>query len=126
MKVAKEEIIGLVASLAAFVEEDEDAEMAAYRAMSQQVVDALVEIPGLSVALEHDKNNYLIPCAVIRFADDWRGPGRDAIARAMEQGSPQVYLHQLGGPEELAVDPLNLTEPEVEIVIRRLREELTK
>ena len=123
MKVAKEEIIGLVASLAAFVEEDEDAEMAAYRAMSQQVVDALVEIPGLSVTLEHDKNNYLIPCAVIRFADDWRGPGRDAIARAMEQGSPQVYLHQLGGPEELAVDPLNLTEPEVEIVIRRLREE---
>ena len=126
MKVAKEEIIGLVASLAAFVEEDEDAEMAAYRAMSQQVVDALVEIPGLSVTLEHDKNNYLIPCAVIRFADDWRGPGRDAIARAMEQGSPQVYLHQLGGPEELAVDPLNLTEPEVEVVIRRLREELTK
>ena len=126
MKVAKEEIIGLVASLAAFVEEDEDAEMAAYRAMSQQVVDALVETPGLSVTLEHDKSNYLIPCAVIRFADDWRGPGRDAIARAMEQGSPQVYLHQLGGPEELAVDPLNLTEPEVEIVIRRLREELTK
>ncbi len=126
MKVAKEEIIGLVASLAAFVEEDEEAEMAAYRAMSQQVVDALVEIPGLSVTLEHDKSNYLIPCAVIRFADDWRGPGRDAIARAMEQGSPQVYLHQLGGPEELAVDPLNLTEPEVEIVIRRLREELTK
>ena len=126
MKVAKEEVIGLVASLAAFVEEDEEAEMAAYRAMVQQVVDALVEIPGLSVTLEHDRNSYLIPHAVIKFTDDWRGPSRDEIAAAMEQGNPQVYLHQLGGPEQLAVDPLNLTEPEIEVVIRRLREELTK
>ncbi len=124
MKVAKEEVIGLVASLAAFVEEDEAAEMAAYRALVQQVVDALVEIPGLQVTLEHDKINYLIPHAVIRFSDEWRGPTRDSIARSMEQGNPQVYLHQLGGPQELAVDPLNLTESETEIVIRRLREEL--
>ena len=126
MKVAKEEVIGLVASLAAFVEEDEAAEMAAYRAMVQKVVDALVEIPGLRVTLEHDGINYLIPHAVIRFTGEWRGPSRDSIAAAMEQGSPQVYLHQLGGPQELAVDPLNLTEEETEIVIRRLREELIK
>ena len=125
MKVAKEEVIGLVASLAAFVEEDEEAETAAYRGLVQQVVDALVEIPGLEVTLEHDRYNYLIPCAVIRFTDDWRGPSRDAVANAMQQGQPGIYLHQLGGPNELAVDPLNLTEEEVETVIRRLREELT-
>ena len=125
MKVAKEEIIGLVASLAAFVEEDEEAETSLYRGMVQRVVDALVEIPGLDVTLEHDRINYLIPCAVIRFTGDWRGPSRDAVATAMEQGNPQVYLHQLGGPDELAVDPLNLTEEETEVVIRRLREELT-
>ncbi len=125
MKVAKEEIIGLVASLAAFVEEDETAEMAAYRALAQRTVDALVEIPGLRVTLEHDGVNYLIPHGVIRFTDDWRGPSRDAIAAAMEQGNPQIYLHQLGGPQELAVDPLNLTETETEVVIRRLREQLT-
>ena len=126
MKVAKEEVIGLVASLAAFVEEDEEAEMAAYRALVQPVVDALVEIPGLKVTLEHDNRSFLIPCAVIRFTDEWRGPSRDEIAAAMERGNPQVYLHQLGGLDQLAVDPLNLTEPEVEIVIRRLREELTR
>ncbi len=126
MKVAKEEVIGLVASLAAFVEEDEAAEMAAYRQLAQRAVDALVEIPGLRVTLEHDGINYLIPHAVIRFTDEWRGPSRDAIAAAMERGNPQVYLHQLGGPQELGVDPLNLTEEETEIVIRRLREELTR
>ena len=92
----------------------------------QPVVDALVEIPGLRVTLEHDSSNYLLPCAVIHFTDDWRGPSRDSVARAMETGDPQVYLHQLGGPQELAVDPLNLTQPEAEVVIRRLREELTR
>jgi L-seryl-tRNA(Ser) seleniumtransferase len=126
MKVAKEEVIGLVSSLAAFVDEDEAAEMAVYRGFMQQVVDALVEIPGLRITLEHDSTNYLIPHAVIRFGDEWRGPARDTVAAAMESGSPQIYLHQLGGPQELAVDPLNLTEAEVEIVIRRLREELTR
>ena len=126
MKVAKEEVIGLVASLSAFVEEDEEAETAVYRGMMQQVVDALVETPGLEVTLAHDRYNYLIPCAVLRFTDDWRGPSRDAIASAMQQGQPEIHLHQLGGPHELAVDPLNLTEEEVEIVIRRLREELTR
>ena len=126
MKVAKEEVIGLVASLAAFVEEDEEAEMAAYRGMTQQVVDALFEIPGLEVTLEHDRHNYLLPCAVIHFTDDWRGPSRNDIAAAMQQGQPGIYLHELGGPYQLAVDPLNLTEGEVEIVIRRLREELTR
>ncbi len=126
MKVAKEEVIGLVASLAAFVEEDEAAEMAAYRAMAQKAVDALVELPGLRVTLEQDGTNYLIPHAVIRFTDEWRGPSRDSIAAAMEHGSPQIHLHQLGGPLELAVDPLNLTEEETEVVIRRLGEELTR
>ena len=126
MKVAKEEIVGLVASLAAFVEEDEAAEMAAYLEMAQRAIDALVELPGLRVTLEHDGINYLIPHAVIRFTGEWRGPTRDAIAAAMEQGSPQIHLHQLGGPQELAVDPLNLTEEETGVVIRRLREELTK
>ena len=126
MKVAKEEVIGLVASLAAFVEEDEEAETAAYRGMMQQVVDALVEIPGLDVSLEHDRLNYLIPCAVIRFTDDWRGPARNAVAAALERGNPRIHLHQLGGPQELAVDPLNLTGEETEVVIRRLREELIR
>ena len=126
MKVAKEEVIGLVASLAAFVEEDEAAEMASYRNLAQKAVDALVEIPGLRVTLEYDGINYLIPHAVIRFTEEWRGPSRDAIAAAMERGSPEIHLHQLGGPHELAVDPLNLTEEETEVVIRRLREELTR
>ena len=126
MKVAKEEVVGLVTALTMFLEEDEEAEMRAYRVQAQQVVDALSEVPGLKITLEHDDHDYLIPHALLRFGPDWRGPSRDEIARAMEEGEPAIYLHQLGQPDELAVDPLNLTDEETSTVIRRLREELSR
>ncbi|MCI0441140.1 MAG: aminotransferase class V-fold PLP-dependent enzyme, partial [Chloroflexi bacterium] len=124
MKVAKEEIIGLLHALEIFVNEDEEAEMRRYREMCQQVVDALIEVPGLKLSIEHDEWDYLIPHAVMRILD---GPDRrDEINNAMVKGDPPIYLHGLNHPDEIAVDPFNLDERELEIVIRRLREELTR
>jgi hypothetical protein len=76
MKVAKEEIVGLVTALGMFVEEDEAAEMANYQALAQRVVDALVETPGLQVSLHHDGVDYLIPTAVLKFGEAWPGRAR--------------------------------------------------
>ena len=126
MKVAKEEIVGLITALELFVGEDEEKEMRDYAAKAQRVVDALSEVPGLGVSFEHDEWNYLIPTAVLRFGRDWKGPSRDQVARALEVGDPPIYLHQFGEPDELAVDPLNLEDDEVQILVQRLREELLK
>lgn len=124
MKVAKEEIVGLLRAIQIFMNENEDAEMARYRRMAQQVVDALAEAPGLRVTLEHDEHNYLIPHAVMRFTKEWRGPSRNEVYQAMIDGDPPVYLHDIFDPDELAVDPFNLDDEELGIVIRRLVEEL--
>lgn len=124
MKVAKEEIVGLLRAIQLFMNEDEAAEMARYRRMAQQVVDALAEAPGLRVTLEHDEHNYLIPHAVMRFTNEWRGPSRNAVYQAMIDGDPPVYLHDIFDPDELAVDPFNLDDEELGIVIRRLGDEL--
>ena len=124
MKVAKEEIVGLLRAIQLFMNEDEAAEMARYRRMAQQVVDALTEAPGLRVTLEHDEHNYLIPHAVMRFTNEWRGPSRNEVYQAMIDGDPPVYLHDIFDPDELAVDPFNLDDEELGIVIRRLGEEL--
>jgi L-seryl-tRNA(Ser) seleniumtransferase len=124
MKVAKEEIVGLVKALEIFVGEDEGEEMHRYAKMAERVQDALVEAPGLDVTVEHDDFDYLIPHAVLRFTKDWRGPSRDQVARSLEAGDPPIYLHQIGEPDELAVDPMNLTDEELETVVRRLGEEL--
>ena len=126
MKVAKEEILGLTTALAMFVDEDEDAEMAYYHTLARRVVDSLSDaVPGLNIGLEHDGIDYLIPTAVLRLGGDWPGPAANRVAAGLQQGDPPIYLQQLGPPDELMVDPLNLTEAETEIVIRRLREVLT-
>lgn len=126
LKVSKEEIVGLVRALAIFVDEDEDAENARFRELSQRVVDALIEIPGLDVEVRHDKRDWLIPTAVFRFTDSWAGPARDDVLRRMREGEPKIFLHWLGGPDVLAVDPLNVDDDEMEVVIARLREELLR
>ena len=124
MKVAKEEIIGLLTALQIYVNEDEEGETNRYRQMCQAVVDALIEIPGLRVTLEHDEYNYLIPTTLIRFTKDWKGLSRDHVLAAMAKGDPPIFLHSLGNPDELAMDPFNVSDKELEIVIRRLRQEL--
>ena len=126
MKVAKEEIIGLVTALRVFDQEDEAAETARYLKMAQQVVDALIEVPGLRVSVQHDPINYFVPTALIEFTPAWNGPSRDDVLRAMAAGDPAIHLHQLGDPDELGVDPINLDEEELETVIARLREELLR
>ena len=126
MKVAKEEIVGLVTALELFVDEDEDEEMRRYSEMAQRLVDALAEVPGLDAAVEHDDFDYPTPHAVIRFGKKWRGPSRGRVASALEEGDPPIHLHQRGSPDELAVDPFNLLDEELETVIRRLGEELLR
>ena len=124
MKVAKEEIIGLLAAFPIFMNEDEEAENKRYREMCQKVVDALVEVPGLAVTLEHDEYDYLVPTALMRFKRDWNGLTRDQVFETMARGDPPVFLHSYGPPDELAVVPNSLSAEELEVVIRRLREVL--
>ena len=124
MKVAKEEIMGLITALQIFVAEDEEAENERYWEMSRSVVDALIEVPGLEVTVEHDQYGYLIPIAVMTFTSEWDGPSRDEVLDRMARGDPPVFLHSLGNPDELAVDPTNLEVRELDTVIHRLREEL--
>ena len=126
MKVTKEEIVGLVTALELFVEEDEDEEMRQYRVLVQPLVDALVEIPGLDVSLAHDDYDYTIPSGVIKFGRDWRGPSREEVASKLMAGDPAIFFGNLSDPDEITVDPTNLTEDEVAILTRRLREELLK
>ncbi len=124
MKVAKEEIVGIVEALHIFANEDEEAENRMLAEMCGQAVDALIEIPGLDVSVKHDEWDYLTPIAILRFTRDWRGPSRDSVRDALASGDPPIYVHDIHNPDELGVDPFNLDERELEIVINRLRETL--
>ena len=124
MKVAKEEVMGLLAALQIFVEEDEEEETERYRVMMQRVVDALIEVPGLHVQMEHDGYDYTVPSARINFTEEWTGPSPREVFDEMASGPEPIYLSDLGDPDDLTVVPTNLDDAEVERVIIKLREVL--
>jgi L-seryl-tRNA(Ser) seleniumtransferase len=129
-KTSKEEITGLVTALELFLAEDEAAQMKGYIDVCATVVDALGEIPGLRIVVEHDPVNRVIPHAVVYFTPDWTGPSGGAVQRALAQGEPHIYVqqgpHQGGYVDEIAIDPINLQPGDEKILATRLREELTR
>jgi len=129
-KTSKEEIAGLVVALELFLAEDESAEMKRYHDVCATVAEALADIPGLRVVVEHDAVNRVIPHAVVYFTPDWAGPSGRTVQVALARGEPHVYVqqgpHQGGYFDEIAVDPINLQPGDEVIVATRLREELTR
>jgi L-seryl-tRNA(Ser) seleniumtransferase len=122
MKVAKEEIVGLIHALQMFVEEDEEAENRRYHQMCRRAADALAEVPGIEVSVVQDSYDFLIPHALIHFTGEEAAARHDQVYNDLIGGDPSIYLHNLGNPDDLAVDPINLDDDELEIVIRRVRE----
>ena len=129
-KTSKEEITGLVTALEVFLAEDEEAEMKRYIDVCTTMVEALGDIPGLRIVVEHDPVNRVIPHAVVYFSPGWSGPSGAAVQRALAQGEPHIYVQQ--GPnqggyvDEIAIDPINLQPGDEKVLVTRLREELTR
>jgi len=73
-----------------------------------------------------DSYDYLIPTALITFDPNRNGLSRDEVWKQMVAGDPPIYLSNLGTPDELAVDPFNIADSELEMVIGRLRELLVQ
>ena len=126
MKVAKEEIIGLTTALEIFVSEDEKIQFDRFRKMSQMVVDLLHDIPGIKVTVEEDEFDYLNPMAIIKFQPDWKGPYRDELQDILIERHPRIYIRALAGPEETGIDPFNVDDHEMEIILKRLKEVFSK
>jgi len=129
-KTSKEEVAGLVTALELFMAEDEKAEMKRYVDVCTTIVDALADIPGLRVVVEHDPVNRVIPHAVVYFTPDWVGPSGHAVQVALAKGDPHIYVqqgaHQGGYADEIAIDAINLQPGDDAIIAARLREELTR
>ncbi len=124
-KVSKEEIAGLLAAVEVFLAEDEAAETARYRAAMAELAEGLRGIPGIAVTVEHDLDDHPYPQAEIAFTREWRGPGAPEVQRRLMAGRPRVYVSTLNPAGTITIDPMNLQPGQLEIVIARLREELT-
>ena len=86
MKVAREEIVGLMTALELYTRRDHDADMRRWDGECRTIVDAVVEIPGVVATVEQDGWLRPVPEVSIAFTSERRG--RSA---AGDSGCPRYW-----------------------------------
>ncbi|GAA3882920.1 DgaE family pyridoxal phosphate-dependent ammonia lyase [Leifsonia kafniensis] len=128
MKVGKEQVMGLIAALTAFIGSDADAaaEGQAQRARMQAIATRLSLHPGIDAIVEQDDAGREIYRAVFTVRAE-SGTTAPLIARALAASRPPMYLRDnKAAAGQLALDPRPLTTKEESILLDRLDEILTE
>ena len=128
MKVAKEEIIGLVRALELFVEADHESEWVDWRAKSTTIADAADALDGVK-GWVHEGPIYegpTAPTATIELAESWEGPTVEQVEERLRTGEPSIHIGVLPDQQRLWVAPVAFQGDEADVVARRMVEELTK
>jgi len=119
MKVGKEEILGLVTAVDAFLSRTDEQDRATWQQQAEQVAGATRGLPGVEACVlgegEQPSPDFA-PRAHIEFADGGRAA---VVAQAMRDGDPSVVVSLRGS--RIVVDPMTLMPGEEEAVATRLR-----
>jgi len=123
-KVTKEDIVGLVAALELFIEEDWTIEWNKHVEEAQLIVGALDGLEGVSAVIDEDHSVWTTPTILVSLDKTKTGLTPDEIVERLRTGNPPILTRAFQG--KVLVDPHNLRGDEAEIVARRLREECSK
>lgn len=121
-KVSKEAIVGLVAALELFLQEDHDAEWARHLDEARGILAAVTGLPGVRPRLEENRTVWTAPTLLLAIDAARTGRTPDDVMHALRRGEPPVMVRVHRG--ELLVDPHCLRGDEAAVVARRLREVL--
>ena len=135
MKVAKEEIIGLVAAVDWFLKQDDAAMEAEYRRRADVIAKQLASIPTVQTQVFIPEVANHVPHLLITYDQNRvKISGKD-VKHKMKQGTPSIELNPStggapasaglpGGPDTVVVGVWMLQPGEEKLVGRRLQEEL--
>lgn len=135
MKVAKEEIIGLVAAVDWFLKQDDVAMEAEYRRRANVVAKSLSVIPSLQTQVFIPAVANHVPHLLISYDQSHVKITGAEVMQAMRAGSPRIELNPStggapasaglpGGPNTIVVGVWMLQPGEEVVVAKRLREVL--
>ena len=125
LKVGKEELVGLIRALQAFVEEDQDALVAEWTDRAERVASALTEVSGLSTRITGDEKVSVAPEVIVTVDPDAAGISATRLARALREERPRVFVGADGIDEgQVTVNPMCLTDEEADYVVERVRSQV--
>ncbi|MUV56963.1 aminotransferase class V-fold PLP-dependent enzyme [Halogeometricum sp. CBA1124] len=122
LKVGKEELVGLIAALEAFVEEDQAALDAEWERRLDVVADELADCEGLSLRREPGGKLMVAPELRVEVHADAAGVDAVELVGSLRKEDPRIFV----GSDELqddlfAVNPMCLDDEEAAYVAERIR-----
>jgi L-seryl-tRNA(Ser) seleniumtransferase len=135
MKVAKEQIVGMVAAVDWFLAQSDDGMQAEFRARAERIAAHLKDIPTLTHDIVVPAVANAIPHLVIRYDQGRVGKSPLEVSDTLRKGSPSIELNPStgrkaasaglpGGEDTIVVGVWMLQPGEDLIVARRLHEVL--
>jgi D-glucosaminate-6-phosphate ammonia-lyase len=125
-KVSKEQIVGLVYALRRWAALDHDARIAAWQEMAEQMCAGLQGLDGVQaeVAFATDGARPLV-VPKTRVIVEERVARIGQVAQGLMRGEPAIAISAEPGIRALWLNPQHLEPEQVEVVVRRVREELS-
>ncbi|WP_123538663.1 aminotransferase class V-fold PLP-dependent enzyme [Halosimplex salinum] len=124
LKVGKEELVGLLAALDAFLEEDHETTRGEWRDRADAVAAALAGVDGLSTTIE-DGAKSVAPTVSVAVDAERAGASAAGLVLTLRREDPRVFVGADGVDEgTFAVSPMCLTDEEAEYVVERIRANL--
>jgi L-seryl-tRNA(Ser) seleniumtransferase len=119
MKVGKEEMIGLLAAVEQYVDEDWQDRARRYEATVERWVEHFDSLPGLSaVRVFPNEAGQPTPRCSVAFAAETGLSGAEAV-RLLWEGDPRVAV-AVAGPDAISMTPELLEEGDESILLDRI------
>lgn len=126
MKVGKEEMVGLLAAVEWYLNQDHDKLMQSYEDQVMYFAEVFEDINGITVYRSFPSEaGQPMPRTEIRFDADQLGITRDQILRHLQNGEPSVDI-AAAGAHGVLINGQTLMQGEVEIITHRIKEILNK
>jgi hypothetical protein len=133
MKVAKEQIVGMVATVDWILSQSDDSLQSEFRTRSQAIADYLHDVPSLKTQIFVPEINQHASTLLLRYDQQIIRISPHEVAQALRKGSPSIELHPATGTPNsmfsadantIVVGVWMLQEGEDMIVAKRLHEVL--
>ncbi len=137
MKVAKEQIVGMVAAVDWFLSQSDEAMDAEFRERALQIADALSGIPTLQASIAVPPVANRVPHLMLRYDQRFIPISPSKVAEELRQGQPSIEVNPATGgadpssglpaDENTIVIGVWMLQPGEDLVVaRRLKEVLTR
>ena len=120
MKAGKEEIMGMLAAVEAWVRRDHDAEWKTWEQRLETIWEAVRDIPTMTRQIHQPGRSNVAPVLQMGWDADALGLTPDAVLKALSEGTPRVEAsaHATG----VQFVPYMMEEGEADLLAQRLRE----